>query len=69
MESTIRTDQKAFLQQTGMKPQDITVPGTSIGAEAMMSPSAGAFRYPVGFACTSVTKIPNRYLEASNCDG
>ncbi|CAD0088522.1 unnamed protein product [Aureobasidium vineae] len=44
VESTIKADQKAFLQETGIKPKDATMPTTGMSAEAMMSPTAGILK-------------------------
>lgn len=44
VESTIRADQRAFLAETGIKPQDATMPTTGMSAEAMMSPAAGILK-------------------------
>lgn len=43
VDSTIKADQKAFLQQTGTRPQDAIMPTTGMSADAMMSPAAGKF--------------------------
>ncbi|KAI9705101.1 MAG: cysteine desulfurase [Candelina mexicana] len=44
VEATIRADQKAFLDQTGKKPEDVLVPGTAMSADVMMSPAAGILK-------------------------
>ena len=44
LESSIKADQKAFLAQTGQQPEDVKIPGMPIGAEAMMSPTAGILK-------------------------
>ncbi|KAI4749032.1 cysteine desulfurase [Aureobasidium sp. EXF-12298] len=44
VESTIKADQKAFLAETGIKPQDATMPTTGMSADAMMSPTAGILK-------------------------
>lgn len=41
VDTTIKAEQKAFLQKTGERPQDATMPTTGMGADAMMSPTAG----------------------------
>ena len=41
MDTTIEVDHKAFLSQTGSLPEDVTMPGTGLTADAMMSPTAG----------------------------
>lgn len=45
VETAIKADQKAFLNQTGDRAQDATMPTTGMGADAMMSPTAGALLY------------------------
>ncbi|GAB7347662.1 hypothetical protein MBLNU459_g4527t1 [Dothideomycetes sp. NU459] len=44
IEQTIRADQKAFLAETGIQPKDATMPTTGMGADAMMSPTAGILK-------------------------
>lgn len=41
VDTTIRADQKAFFKETGTLPEKHTIPGTSVDADAMMSPMAG----------------------------
>ena len=41
IDTTIKAERKAFLEQTGDRVQDVTMPTTGLGAEAMMSPTAG----------------------------
>lgn len=41
VDTTIRADHNAFLNQTGKRPEDVSMPGLSMGADAMMSPAAG----------------------------
>lgn len=41
VESTIKADQKKFVQQTGKQPSEQPMQGTSVGADAMMDPMAG----------------------------
>lgn len=65
VETTIKADQKAFLQQTGTRVENATMPTTGMGAEAMMSPAAGAFSRPLPIGPADVI----RHLEASHCDG
>jgi cysteine desulfurase len=43
IDTAIRADQKAFVQQVGKNLEGQTVPGTSVNADAMMSPMAGAY--------------------------
>ncbi|KAI9734571.1 MAG: cysteine desulfurase [Cirrosporium novae-zelandiae] len=44
VETAIKADQKAFIAQTGRKPEDVTVPGTTMGADAILSPQAGILK-------------------------
>lgn len=44
IEQTIKQDQKAFLAETGTKPQDAEMPTTGMNADAMMSPAAGILK-------------------------
>ena len=41
VETTIRADQKAFFAETGKLPQNQPMQGTTVNADAMMSPIAG----------------------------
>jgi cysteine desulfurase len=41
VDTAIRADQKAFFAETGKLPERQIVPGTSVNADAMMSPMAG----------------------------
>jgi cysteine desulfurase len=43
VDTTIKAERKAFLKQTGEHAQDATMPTTGLGADAMMSPTAGMF--------------------------
>ena len=46
VDTAIRADQKAFFAETGKLPENQIVPGTSVSADAMMSPMAGmAMKY------------------------
>ncbi|KAG8626873.1 hypothetical protein KVT40_005818 [Elsinoe batatas] len=44
IEQTIREDQKNFVSQTGIQPNDATMPTTGIAADAMLSPTAGILK-------------------------
>ncbi|EAT76535.1 cysteine desulfurase [Parastagonospora nodorum] len=44
VDTTIKAERKAFLDQTGERAQDATMPTTGLGADAMMSPSAGILK-------------------------
>lgn len=41
VETAIKADQKAFLNQTGERPRDATMPATGLPGDAMLSPTAG----------------------------
>lgn len=41
VDAAIKADQKAFLQETGKRPQDATMPATGMSGDVMMNPSAG----------------------------
>ncbi|KAF1815239.1 cysteine desulfurase [Eremomyces bilateralis CBS 781.70] len=43
VETAIKSDQKKFMQQTGKRPEDVTV-GTGLPGDAMLSPSAGILK-------------------------
>jgi cysteine desulfurase len=44
IDTTIKAERKAFLAQTGERAQDATMPTTGMGADVMMSPTAGKLR-------------------------
>lgn len=44
VDTAIRADQKAFVAQTGMQPENIKMPGTGMSADVMMSPVAGILK-------------------------
>lgn len=43
IDTAIRADQKAFVQQVRKRTGNSTVPGTSVNTDAMMSPMAGMY--------------------------
>ncbi|KAI9884269.1 MAG: hypothetical protein M1823_003959 [Watsoniomyces obsoletus] len=43
--TTITAEQESFAAQTGATPANVSVPGLDIGADAMMSPSAGILKH------------------------
>lgn len=45
VETAIKADQKAFLKETGSRPQDAIMPTTGMSADVMMSPTAGTSRH------------------------
>lgn len=44
MDTAIKSEQKAFMEQTGTKPQDVPVPGTAATGDTLMSPNAGILK-------------------------
>ena len=44
VDTTIKADHKAFLQQTGKRPGDVQLPGTGMDGDAALSPSAGILK-------------------------
>jgi cysteine desulfurase len=44
LDSAIKADQKAFVQQTGLSPQSAKLPGTDIEGDVAMSPGAGILK-------------------------
>lgn len=43
VDTAIRADQKAFVQQMGKQPENQSVPAADVNADAMMSPMAGTY--------------------------
>ncbi|KAF2654600.1 cysteine desulfurase [Lophiostoma macrostomum CBS 122681] len=41
VDTTIKADQKSFMNQTGLNPREAMMPSTGMSADAMMSPTAG----------------------------
>ena len=50
VDTAIKADQKAFIGQTGRRPEDVKVPTTGIEGSAMLSPTAGNSRLGLLFA-------------------
>ncbi|KAK3722381.1 cysteine desulfurase [Vermiconidia calcicola] len=44
VESTMRQDQRAFINETGIRPKDTTLPGGEISGDVAMSPAAGILK-------------------------
>lgn len=44
IDTAIKADQKAFLNQTGSRPQDVTLPGSMVTGDAAMSPQAAILK-------------------------
>ncbi|KAI9761254.1 MAG: hypothetical protein M4579_001174 [Chaenotheca gracillima] len=73
IETAIKADQKSFIQQTGQQPSNVSMPGTTMGAEAMMSPEAGVLKQatvmdqgarPIYLDMQSTTPTDPRVLDA-----
>jgi cysteine desulfurase len=73
VESAIKADQKKFIQQSGVMPSQVKVPGTEISAEAMMSPTAGILKQatimdqgtrPIYLDAQATTPLDPRVLDA-----
>ncbi|KAK2772641.1 cysteine desulfurase [Emmonsiellopsis sp. PD_33] len=45
VDTAIKAEQKAFMEQTGTRPQDVVLPGSTVTGDAMMSPSAGILKH------------------------
>ncbi|KAL2008198.1 hypothetical protein VTN00DRAFT_8180 [Thermoascus crustaceus] len=44
VETAIKAEQKAFMDQTGVQPQNVQLPASAVGADASMSPQAGILK-------------------------
>ncbi|KAF2278862.1 cysteine desulfurase [Westerdykella ornata] len=73
LETTIKADQKAFLQETGKRPEDVKMPTTGLDADAMMSPTAGILHHatvmdqgsrPIYLDMQATTPLDPRVLDA-----
>ena len=73
VDTTIKADQKAFLDSTGKRPQDVQMPTTGMSADAMMSPAAGVLKQatimdegtrPIYLDMQSTTPVDPRVLDA-----
>ncbi|KAF1986431.1 cysteine desulfurase [Aulographum hederae CBS 113979] len=73
VDTAIRADQKAFLNQTGMRAKDATMPTTGMSADAMMSPAAGILKQatvmdegmrPIYLDMQSTTPMDPRVVDA-----
>lgn len=43
LDSAIRSEQKSFFEETGKHAENQSIPGSSVNADAMMSPMAGSY--------------------------
>ncbi|KAI9669991.1 MAG: cysteine desulfurase [Alyxoria varia] len=73
VESTIKADQRSFVEQTGKRPQDVQMPSTQMSGDTMMSPAAGALKQatimdegnrPIYLDMQSTTPVDPRVLDA-----
>lgn len=73
IDTAIRADQKAFIQQAGKMPEGQKVPGTSMSADVMMSPMAGVLKQatimdegqrPIYLDMQATTPLDPRVLDA-----
>ncbi|KAF2452925.1 pyridoxal phosphate-dependent transferase [Lineolata rhizophorae] len=73
VESAIKADQKAFVQNAGRKPEDVQMPTTGMGADTMMSPAAGILKQatvmdqgtrPIYLDAQATTPLDPRVLDA-----
>ncbi|KAI9802659.1 MAG: hypothetical protein M1825_002681 [Sarcosagium campestre] len=44
VDTAIRADQKSFIAQTGQRPENVTLPGLNVEADAALSPTAGVLK-------------------------
>lgn len=73
VDSAIKQEQKAFMNQTGVQPQKVELPGTGISGDASMSPSAGILKQatvmdqgtrPIYLDMQATTPLDPRVLDA-----
>ncbi|KAF2748697.1 cysteine desulfurase [Sporormia fimetaria CBS 119925] len=73
LETAIKADQKAFREETGKRPEDVEMPTTGMGADAMLNPTAGMLKHatimdqgtrPVYFDMQATTPLDPRVLDA-----
>ncbi|RDL38983.1 Uncharacterized protein BP5553_03323 [Venustampulla echinocandica] len=73
VDTAIRAEQKTFFQETGKHPEGQIVPGTSVNADAMMSPMAGVLKQatvldqgerPIYLDMQATTPLDPRVLDA-----
>jgi len=73
VESAIKVDQSSFFKKTGTSAENVTIPGTTMGADAMMSPTAGILKQatvmdqgqrPIYLDAQATTPMDPRVLDA-----
>lgn len=73
VETAIKADQRAFIQQTGKKSEDVNLPGTGIGADVALSPAASVLKQatimdegtrPIYLDMQATTPLDPRVLDA-----
>ncbi|RJE20924.1 cysteine desulfurase [Aspergillus sclerotialis] len=73
VDTAIKAEQKAFMNQTGVQPQNAEVPGSAIPGDTTMSPSAGILKQatvmdqgtrPIYLDMQSTTPLDPRVLDA-----
>lgn len=73
IDSAIKAEQKAFMNQTGVKPAQTEVPGSAVSGDAALSPSAGILKHatvmdqgtrPIYLDMQSTTPLDPRVLDA-----
>ncbi|EKD21410.1 uncharacterized protein L3040_000555 [Drepanopeziza brunnea f. sp. 'multigermtubi'] len=73
VDTAIRAEQKAFFAETGKLPENQSVPGTNVNADAMMSPIAGVLKQatimdegqrPIYLDMQATTPLDPRVLDA-----
>ncbi|KAF2643722.1 hypothetical protein P280DRAFT_466463 [Massarina eburnea CBS 473.64] len=73
VDTAIKADQKAFMNQTGRRPEDVKMPTTGLEADAMLSPTAGILKQatimdegtrPIYLDMQATTPMDPRVLDA-----
>lgn len=73
VETAIKEEQKSFMKQTGVAPQDVTLPTSGASADAAMSPTAGILKQatvmdqgtrPIYLDMQATTPLDPRVLDA-----
>ncbi|KAJ9225514.1 hypothetical protein DTO169C6_2247 [Paecilomyces variotii] len=73
VDAAIKAEQKAFVNQTGVQPKDVPLPGSAVAGDASMSPSAGILKHatimdegtrPIYLDMQATTPLDPRVLDA-----